>query len=77
MPRPWSVLARVEVIWVSPKEGRRTSPGSRPSLEKQLTNQIVSRIPPSPKEIKVVKSLKRKRKKTENYLYIPAKRRNS
>ena len=35
MPRPWSILARVEVIWISPKEGRRTSPGSRPSLEKQ------------------------------------------
>ena len=35
MPRLWSVLARVEAIWVSPKKGRRTSPGNRPSLEKQ------------------------------------------
>ena len=35
MPRPWSVLARVEVIWISPMEGRRTSPRSRPSQEKQ------------------------------------------
>ena len=24
-----------KAIWVNPKEGRRTNPGSRPSLEKQ------------------------------------------
>ena len=38
---------------------------------------MVSRISPSPGDTKVVKSLKRKRKKTENHLYVPAKRRNS